>query len=105
MILHFYNRFLSNNAQTPNTKTKIATLKFLKTLTTSYDVSNNFYYQEPASKALLKIINFSSDPKSSELRTEAKYCLVAIYNCNTVKVTIKLILTALIIYLYRTICF
>ncbi|XP_026473636.1 CLIP-associating protein isoform X3 [Ctenocephalides felis] len=80
-------RFLSNNAQTPNTKTKIATLKFLKTLTTSYDVSNNFYYQEPASKALLKIINFSSDPKSSELRTEAKYCLVAIYNCNTVKTT------------------
>uniref|UniRef100_A0A6M2DJN9 Putative microtubule associated-protein orbit n=1 Tax=Xenopsylla cheopis TaxID=163159 RepID=A0A6M2DJN9_XENCH len=80
-------RFLTNNAQTPNIKTKIATLKFLKTLTTSYDVSNNFYYQDPASKALLKIITFSSDPKSSELRTEAKYCLVAIYNCNTVKTT------------------
>lgn len=70
-------------AQTPTIKTKIAQLKFLTNLATSYCRSDEFSKQLPTNKAILKIVQLANDQKSVELRSQARACLIALYNCNT----------------------
>lgn len=74
---------LCDAAQTPNLKTKIATLKFLTTLATTYSTGVQFTSFSTADKALLKISQHAIDQKSVELRSQAKLCIVALYSCNT----------------------
>ncbi|XP_055919466.1 CLIP-associating protein isoform X8 [Eupeodes corollae] len=76
-------RILSDSAQTPPTKTKIAILKFLTNLATSYCTAGDFPNQGPVEKAILKIVQLAGDQKSVELRGQARLCLIALYNCNT----------------------
>lgn len=82
-------RILSDVAQTPSTKARIAILKFLTNLANNYCKNIDFPCAEDGSisisteKAILKIVQVASDQKSLELRNQARYCLVALYNLNT----------------------
>lgn len=83
-------RILVDAAQTPPTKTKIAILKFLTNLATTYCPATCFKSQAPADRAITKIIQFANDQKSAELRGQARSCIIALYNCNTPNMTILL---------------
>lgn len=84
-------RILSDSAQTPSTKTKIAILKFLTNLATTYCKNSDFPSDEASqhqvAKAVVKIVQLSGDQKSVELRGQARLCLIALYNCNTPQMT------------------
>lgn len=82
-------RFLLDSTQTPNTKVKVAVLNYLTSLCNLAE-PNQFVSKPPAKQVLLKIINFSQDPKSSEIRTAAKTCIIAMWNCDTPQVTMLL---------------
>lgn len=82
-------RFLVDSTQTPNAKVKTVVLNYLTTLCNSID-SSEFSFQAHALQALQKIIIFSQDSKSAELRTAARNCVVAMWNCNTSQVTMML---------------
>lgn len=82
-------------AQTPTTKTKIAELKFLTNLATTYCRSEDFPKTPTTSKAILKIVQLANDQKSSELRGQARSCLVSLYNCCTADVSFLLFMTIL----------
>lgn len=80
-------KILTDSTQTPNVKTKHATVKFLTTLAQTYCSVEQFTMQQPADQAILKILQYAGDQKSIELRTQAKYCIMALYNCNTANVS------------------
>ncbi|XP_037940370.1 CLIP-associating protein-like [Teleopsis dalmanni] len=83
-------RILTDAAQTPSAKTKIAILKFLTNLATTYCKNTDFPSEDGSSqveKAVLKIVQLAGDQKSVELRGQARLCLVALYNCNTPQMT------------------
>ncbi|CAH1728219.1 unnamed protein product [Chironomus riparius] len=83
-------KILTDSTQTPNVKTKHATVKFLTSLAQSYCTAEHFLMTPPADKAILKIIQYSCDQKSMELRNQAKYCILALYNCNPANMTFLL---------------
>lgn len=83
------NRFLNDATQTPNTKVKITVLNFLASLC-SIAEPNQLITKPPAYQALQKIIAYTQDIKSTELRTAAKTCLMALWNCNTPYITLML---------------
>ncbi|XP_075164234.1 CLIP-associating protein [Haematobia irritans] len=86
-------RILSDSAQTPCTKTRIAILKFLTSLANTYCKNTDFPGSEDGTvlpivdKALLKIVQMAGDQKSLELRNQARHCLIALYNLNTPQMT------------------
>lgn len=82
-------RFLVDATQTPNTKVKVAVLTFLSSLCNICD-SSEFATRQPAQSALQKVITYSQDSKSMEIRNAAKNCIVALYNCNTSQVAMLL---------------
>uniref|UniRef100_A0A182RFM7 TOG domain-containing protein n=1 Tax=Anopheles funestus TaxID=62324 RepID=A0A182RFM7_ANOFN len=87
-------RILVDNAQTPNVKTRQATLKFLSQLATSYCTASQFVVhpqnQQVVNHAIQKIIQTSLDQKSIELKSQARMCMVALYNCNPSQMTMTL---------------
>ncbi|KAL5286274.1 CLASP1 family protein [Megaselia abdita] len=83
-------RILSDSAQTPPIKTKIEILKFLKLLATKYCMGNELTPQGNSEKAITKIIQMTDDQKSVDLRSLARMCIVALYNCNTPAMTLIL---------------
>lgn len=82
-------RFLLDNTQTPNTKVKVATLNYLKDVAKTMDPSQ-FPNDNHPNQALLKIIYFTQDSKSVEIRNAAKSCLVTLFDCDPAKVTVML---------------
>ncbi|XP_066245678.1 CLIP-associating protein 1-A isoform X2 [Euwallacea similis] len=83
-------RFLLDATQTPNVKSKTIVLKFLATLCDMPDAAAAVAAPPNAPHALKKLIAFSQDPKSMEIRQAAKNCVVALWNCNTPAVTLLL---------------
>ncbi|XP_058839049.1 CLIP-associating protein isoform X2 [Topomyia yanbarensis] len=87
-------RILVDAAQTPNIKTRQATLKFLTTLATTYCTAAQFVthsqIQQLVDRAILKIIHTALDQKSLELKSQARSCIVALYNCNPSQMTMTL---------------
>lgn len=81
-------KFLVDPTQTPNTKVKITVLNYLTTLCNSME-SKDFMAQQVI-QPLQKIIMYSQDSKSGELRMAARNCIVAMWNCNTPLVTMLL---------------
>lgn len=79
-------RFLLDNTQTPNTKVKVATLTFLREVAKHTDPSQ-FSNDLQASQALLKIIAFTQDQKSVEIRNAAKNCIITLFDHHSAKVT------------------
>uniref|UniRef100_A0A6B2EFM1 Putative microtubule associated-protein orbit n=1 Tax=Phlebotomus kandelakii TaxID=1109342 RepID=A0A6B2EFM1_9DIPT len=80
-------RILVDAAQTQNSKARVATLKFLAKLASSYCQASHFTTQRPAEGAIIKIVQATQDKKSMELRNQARHCLYALYNCNTQNMT------------------
>lgn len=74
-------------AQTPNNKTKVATVKFLTDLATTFCTAAQYPTQPPADKAIQKIVQYATDQKSIDLRSHSRCCLLALYNCNTPNVS------------------
>lgn len=84
------NRFLVDATQTPTTKVKVTVLNHLSSLCNVAE-PNQLATHPPAHQALHKIISFVQDAKSSaELRTAAKNCVIALWNCNTPQITMML---------------
>lgn len=88
------SRILIDAAQTPNTKTRQATLKFLTTLATTYCTAAQFVIhsqtQQLVDRAILKIIQTALDQKSADLKSQARFCIAALYNCNPSQVSIAM---------------
>ncbi|XP_037035812.1 CLIP-associating protein isoform X11 [Bradysia coprophila] len=85
--MHASFRIICDAAQTPSTKTKIAQLKFLTDLATTYCTATEFPTQSPADKAITKIVQMAVDQKSLELRNQARSCIISLYNCSTPNMT------------------
>ncbi|XP_035790555.1 CLIP-associating protein-like isoform X7 [Anopheles albimanus] len=87
-------RILVDNAQTPNVKTRQATLRFLTQLALNYCTASQFVVQpqnqQVMNLAIQKIIQTSLDQKSIELKSQARLCIVALYNCNPSQMTLTL---------------
>jgi CLIP-associating protein 1/2 len=83
-------KILTDATQTPNVRTKHASLKFLTTLATTYCTSEHFVSSSPADRAVLKILTYASDQKSMELKQQAKHCIIALHNCNPANVSLFL---------------
>lgn len=81
-------RILTDVVQTPNSKTRVATLKFLTKLAQAYcSPAQLSARQKNADKAVSKIVQFTQDKKVKELKDQACYCLIALYNCNPPEMT------------------
>ncbi|EDW18234.1 CLIP-associating protein [Drosophila mojavensis] len=82
-------RIISDNTQTPTTKTRIAILRFLAELVNTYGKSSDFPSDQNQSceRTILKLAQMAGDHKSMELRSQARQCLVALYNLNTPQMT------------------
>lgn len=81
-------RILTDVVQTPNAKTRVATLKFLTKLVQCYCSPNQLSArQKDADKAVTKIVQFTQDKKVKELKDQACICLGALYNCNPPEMT------------------
>uniref|UniRef100_A0AAG5DAP0 TOG domain-containing protein n=1 Tax=Anopheles atroparvus TaxID=41427 RepID=A0AAG5DAP0_ANOAO len=87
-------RILVDSVQTPNVKTRQATLKFLAQLATGYCTASQFVVHpqnvQVVNHAIQKIIQTSLDQKSIELKSQARLCIVALYNCNPSQMTMTL---------------
>uniref|UniRef100_A0A182FFW2 TOG domain-containing protein n=1 Tax=Anopheles albimanus TaxID=7167 RepID=A0A182FFW2_ANOAL len=86
-------RILVDNAQTPNVKTRQATLRFLTQLALNYCTASQFVVQpqnqQVMNLAIQKIIQTSLDQKSIELKSQARLCIVALYNCNPSQASVE----------------
>lgn len=82
-------RIISDNTQTPTSKTRIAILRFLTDLANTYCKSSDFPSDQSQNceRTILKLVQMSGDLKSMELRSHARSCLVALYNLNTPQMT------------------
>ncbi|KAH8415597.1 hypothetical protein KR222_006035 [Zaprionus bogoriensis] len=82
-------RIISDNTQTPTTKTRIAILRFLADLANTYCKSSDFPSDQSQNceRTVLKLVQMSGDQKSIELRSSARMCLMALYNLNTPQMT------------------
>ncbi|KAB7504085.1 CLIP-associating protein 2, partial [Armadillidium nasatum] len=74
-------RFLTDTTQTPNTKVKVATLTYLKCLVDVMDCGDLFCSQDTP-VALTKILAWTADQKSVEVRRASSAAFIAMFNCN-----------------------
>lgn len=79
-------RFLNDQTQTPTIKTKIIVLHYFHNLLTKM-MSNEWVLSNgnDLKISLMKIISWTSDPKSQELRKNAQEVLCDLFNLNTVE--------------------
>ena len=79
-------RFLNDQTQTPTIKTKIIVLHYFHSLLTRM-MSNEWVLSNgnDLKISLMKIISWTTDPKSQELRKNAQEVLVDLFNLNTVE--------------------
>ena len=75
-------KFIVDQTQTPNSKVKLATLHYLKSLVTlveSADVPVN----KDSEMALAKIITWTAEPKSADIRRAAHGAIVSMFHTHT----------------------
>lgn len=87
-------RFLVDATQTPNSKVKVAILTFLTQLATCIEPSAfgpvTTSGRDSTPTALAKIIGWTGDAKSSEIRRAAQAAVIALFNLNTPQFTMML---------------
>lgn len=69
----------------------------------TYCTASEFQVQPQAEAAVLRVVQSAVDQKSKDLRQQAQMCLIALYNCNTPRVSADAFLCVLIdshLYLY-----
>lgn len=79
-------RFLNDQTQTPTIKTKVIVLHYFHSLLTKM-MSNEWVLSNgnDLKISLMKIISWTTDPKSQELRKNAQEVLIDLFNLNTVE--------------------
>ncbi|XP_053598863.1 CLIP-associating protein 1-A isoform X3 [Microplitis demolitor] len=78
-LLPVVMRFLTDPAHTPNSRVKVATLTFLTHITENAEPSS----LTPSCKsALVRLLDWTNDVKSQEVRRHAQEAIIALYNLN-----------------------
>merc|ERR550519_3270904 len=79
-------KFLTDQTQVPNGKVKLATLSYLKSLVTLVE-SADIPINKDSEMALAKIIIWTSEPKSLDIRRGSHSALVSMFNTHTPQMT------------------
>ena len=79
-------KFLTDQTQVPNSKVKLATLSYLKSLVTLVE-SADIPINKDSEMALAKIIIWTSEPKSLEIRRGSHSALVSMFHTHTPQMT------------------
>ncbi|XP_078810789.1 CLIP-associating protein 2 isoform X47 [Oryzias latipes] len=82
-------RFTVDQTQTPNLKVKVAILKYIETLTLQMEAPD-FVNSSETRLAVSRIITWTTEPKSSDVRKAAQAVLIALFQLNTPEFTMLL---------------
>ncbi|XP_059899290.1 CLIP-associating protein 2 isoform X19 [Gadus macrocephalus] len=82
-------RFTVDQTQTPNLKVKVAILKYIETLTLQMEAPD-FVNLSETRLAVSRIITWTTEPKSSEVRKAAQAVLISLFQLNTPEFTMLL---------------
>ncbi|XP_061940807.1 CLIP-associating protein 1-A isoform X11 [Apis cerana] len=80
-------RYLTDPTQTPNSRVKVATLMFITQIAETAQPSA---LNSSAGTALARLLDWSNDVKSQEVRRHAQNAVISLYNLNPPKVTMIL---------------
>ncbi|XP_015439237.1 PREDICTED: CLIP-associating protein 1-A isoform X4 [Dufourea novaeangliae] len=80
-------RYLTDPTQTPNSRVKIATLTFITQIAETAEPSALI---TSAGTALARLLDWSNDVKSQDVRRHAQNAVISLYNLNPPKVTMVL---------------
>ncbi|XP_072892271.1 CLIP-associating protein 2 isoform X44 [Hemitrygon akajei] len=75
-------RFTVDQTQTPNLKVKVAILKYIETLTIQMEPAD-FVNSSETRLAVSRIITWTTEPKSSDVRKAAQAVLICLFQLNT----------------------
>ncbi|XP_041104306.1 CLIP-associating protein 2-like isoform X40 [Polyodon spathula] len=82
-------RFTVDQTQTPNLKVKVAILKYIETLAMQMD-PGDFVNSSETRLAVSRIITWTTEPKSSDVRKAAQVVLISLFQLNTPEFTMLL---------------
>ncbi|XP_069010462.1 CLIP-associating protein 1a isoform X3 [Embiotoca jacksoni] len=82
-------RFIVDQTQTPNLKVKVAILKYIECLGRQMDPTD-FVNSSETRLAVSRIITWTTEPKSSDVRKAAQVVLIALFELNTPEFTMLL---------------
>uniref|UniRef100_A0AAY4DVH5 TOG domain-containing protein n=1 Tax=Denticeps clupeoides TaxID=299321 RepID=A0AAY4DVH5_9TELE len=82
-------RFTVDQTQTPNFKVKVALLRYIEALTAQME-PNDFVTSSETRLAVSRIITWTTEPKSSDVRKAAQAALIALFQLNTPEFTMLL---------------
>ncbi|XP_019897984.1 CLIP-associating protein 1-B isoform X14 [Esox lucius] len=82
-------RFIVDQTQTPNLKVKVAILRYIEGLARQMDPSD-FVNSSETRLAVSRIITWTTEPKSSDVRKAAQVVLIALFELNTPEFTMLL---------------
>ncbi|XP_069080731.1 CLIP-associating protein 1 isoform X4 [Pleurodeles waltl] len=82
-------RFIVDQTQTPNLKVKVAILKYIESLARQMDPTD-FVSSSETRLAVSKIITWTTEPKSSDVRKAAQVVLISLFELNTPEFTMLL---------------
>ncbi|KAG9335597.1 hypothetical protein JZ751_004362 [Albula glossodonta] len=82
-------RFTVDQTQTPNLKVKVAILKYIETLAMQMDAPD-FVNSSETRLAVSRIITWTTEPKSADVRKAAQSVLIALFQLNTPEFTMLL---------------
>uniref|UniRef100_A0A673C976 Cytoplasmic linker associated protein 2 n=1 Tax=Sphaeramia orbicularis TaxID=375764 RepID=A0A673C976_9TELE len=82
-------RFTVDQTQTPNLKVKVAILKYIETLTLQMEAPD-FVNSSETRLAVSRIITWTTEPKSYDVRKAAQLVLIALFQLNTPEFTMLL---------------
>ncbi|XP_031442079.1 CLIP-associating protein 2 isoform X14 [Clupea harengus] len=82
-------RFTVDQTQTPNLKVKVAILRYIETLTMQMEPTD-FSNSSETRLAVSRIITWTTEPKSADVRKAAQAVLIALFQLNTPEFTMLL---------------
>nr|XP_040058102.1 CLIP-associating protein 1a [Gasterosteus aculeatus aculeatus] len=82
-------RFIVDQTQTPNLKVKVAILKYIELLARHMDPTD-FVNSSETRLAVSRIITWTTEPKSSDVRKAAQVVLISLFELNTPEFTMLL---------------
>ncbi|XP_072556366.1 CLIP-associating protein 1a isoform X3 [Paramormyrops kingsleyae] len=82
-------RFIVDQTQTPNLKVKVAILKYIESLARQMNHAD-FVNSSETRLAVSRIITWTTEPKSSDVRKAAQVVLISLFELNTAEFTMLL---------------
>ncbi|XP_031148241.1 CLIP-associating protein 1-B-like isoform X13 [Sander lucioperca] len=82
-------RFIVDQTQTPNLKVKVAILRYIEALARQMDPAD-FVNSSETRLAVSRVITWTTEPKSSDVRKAAQVVLIALFELNTPEFTMLL---------------